>query len=93
MNKAQLVEKVAEVAQTTKVQVETILDSFLGSVQTSVAKGNEVKIVGFGTFAIGARKARMGRNPQSGETIKIPAKKVPKFRSGKEFKDALNSGR
>jgi DNA-binding protein HU-beta len=90
VNKAQLVEKVATETKMTKSQAELVLDATLSTIQKSVQKGDEVKLVGFGTFSKAARKARVGRNPQTGEEVKIPATKVPKFRPGKEFKELLN---
>ena len=65
------------------------MSPFIDGVVKSVKKGNKVAFVGFGTFSVSKRKARTGRNPQTGEPIKIPARKVPKFSAGKTFKDAL----
>ncbi|MBK9293393.1 MAG: HU family DNA-binding protein [Oligoflexia bacterium] len=90
MNKAQLVEKISTDAQCTKAQAEAILDVTIESIKKAVAKGDDVKLVGFGTFSRGKRKARSGRNPQTGAEIQIPASKMPKFKAGKEFKDLLN---
>jgi len=89
MNKAELIEKVASSAATTKAQTERILDSTMDIIRKSVKKGDEVKLVGFGTFTKTKRKARMGRNPQTGRSIKIPAAWYPKFRPGSEFKQML----
>lgn len=89
MNKAQLVEQVAKATTLTKTDVETVLNSSLELIKKSVKKGDDVTLVGFGTFTKSKRKARAGRNPQTGKEIKIPAMTVPKFRAGKEFKNAL----
>ena len=90
MNKAQLVEKVATESKMTKAQTEMILDSTLETIKKTIAKGDDVKLVGFGTFSRGKRKARTGRNPQTGATITIPASRVPRFKAGKEFKEQVN---
>lgn len=89
MNKAQLIEKVAHATDSTKAQTERILDATMETIRRSVKKGDEVKLVGFGTFTKAKRKARMGRNPQTGHAIRIPAAFVPKFRPGTEFKELL----
>ena len=90
MNKAQLVEKVASETRMTKAHIETVLDQAIETIKKTVAKGDDVKLVGFGTFSRGKRKARTGRNPQTGAAIMIPASKVPRFRAGKEFKEQVN---
>lgn len=90
MNKAQLVEKIAGETRMTKVQTEEVLDRALETIKKTVAKGDDVKLVGFGTFSRGKRKARTGRNPQTGVSISIPACKVPRFKAGKEFKESVN---
>ena len=89
MTKAELVEKAAKDAGISKAAAAEALDSFIDSVVKSVKKGNKVALVGFGTFSVSKRKARTGRNPQTGAAIKIPARKVPKFSAGKTFKDAV----
>lgn len=86
MNKAQLIEKVAQETQMTKAETERLLDSTLDIIKKSIKKGDDVKLVGFGTFTKAKRKARTGRNPQTGQSIKIPAGWYPKFRPGSEFK-------
>ena len=86
MNKAELVESIANSTKMTKAQVERVLDTTLDTVKKSVKKGDDVKLVGFGTFAKAKRKARKGRNPQTGKTITIPACNYPKFKAGREFK-------
>ena len=89
MTKAELVEKAAKDAGISKAAAAKALASFIEGVVKSVKKGNKVAFVGFGTFSVSKRKARTGRNPQTGEPIKIPARKVPKFSAGKTFKDAV----
>ncbi len=89
MNKSELIEKVSTEAGLTKAQTERVLDVTLDSIKKTVKKGDEVKLVGFGTFTKTKRKARMGRNPQTGKAIKIPAAWYPKFRPGAEFKDIV----
>ena len=91
MNKAQLIEKIATDVGTTKADTERVLESFVHQVRKCVKKGDDVKLVGFGTFTKTKRKARMGRNPQTGAAIKIPASWAPKFRPGSEFKNLLNN--
>lgn len=86
MNKAELIEAVAKNTKASKAQVERILDCTLDTVKRHVKKGDDVKLVGFGTFAKAKRKARKGRNPQTGKTITIPAANYPKFKAGREFK-------
>ena len=90
MNKAQLVEKLAGRTQLTKVQSESILDATLEIIQDAVSAGEGVKLVGFGTFTIADRKARTGRNPQTGQTFNLPATRVPRFRPGKEFRQFVS---
>jgi DNA-binding protein HU-beta len=89
MNKAELVEKIALHTKIPKVQAEAVLDATLLTITQTVAKGEDVKLVGFGSFSRAVRKSREGRNPKTGETVKIPGTKVPKFKPGKEFKDRL----
>jgi DNA-binding protein HU-beta len=89
MNKAELIEKVAGETGLTKAQTEKMLDTTLDQIRKAVKKGDEVKLVGFGTFLKAKRKARTGRNPQTGKTIKIPATFFPKFRPGAEFKSIV----
>lgn len=86
MNKAELIDAVAKTTKASKAQVERILDTTLDTVKNRVKKGDDVKLVGFGTFAKAKRKARKGRNPQTGKTINIPATTYPKFKAGREFK-------
>jgi len=85
MNKAELIDQIAKDAGLTKAQANEALDSFTGAVVSTLKKGDKVTLVGFGTFSVTARSARNGRNPQTGETLKIKARKVPKFKAGSEF--------
>jgi DNA-binding protein HU-beta len=85
MNKAELIAKIAEDADLTKTQVNLVLDSFINTVTDTLSAGEKVTLVGFGTFSVLTRVARNGRNPKTNETIKIEAKKVAKFKAGKEL--------
>jgi len=85
MNKAELVEAIAAKAGITKTQANEALDGFTETVIKTLKKGDRVTLVGFGTFSVSERSARNGRNPQTGEVIKIKARKVPKFKAGKDF--------
>jgi nucleoid DNA-binding protein len=89
MNKGDLVNEVAKVVSTKKEAVAAV-DTFLSSITGALKKKGAVTLVGFGTFKVDKRKARKGRNPQTGEEIKIKAKNVPKFIAGKALKDAVN---
>ncbi len=89
MSKAELVEKIAEQAKVTKVDAERALNAFITVVTTSLKEGEDVALVGFGTFSIGDRAERQGRNPQTGEVITISAKKVVKFKPGKALKEEV----
>ncbi len=88
MNKAQLIDEVAKVTRTRK-EAESAIDATFAAIQKALKKGAAVTLVGFGTFRVSKRKARTGRNPQTGATIKIAAKKVPVFKAGKSLKDAV----
>jgi DNA-binding protein HU-beta len=88
MNKAELIGEVAKVTCSKKEADEAVSATF-AAIQKALKKGDSVTLVGFGTFRVSKRKARKGRNPQTGEAIKIPAKKVPVFKAGKNFKDAV----
>ncbi len=89
MNKADLINEVAKVVNTKKEAQEAV-DCILSTITKSLKKKNSVSLVGFGTFKVDKRKARKGRNPQTGEEIKIKAKNVPKFVAGKALKEAVN---
>ncbi|WP_092485482.1 HU family DNA-binding protein [Candidatus Ichthyocystis hellenicum] len=90
MNKSELIDVIAAEAEVSKVAAGRALEALLLSIRTTLKKGGTVTLVGFGTFSVGKRAARMGRNPRTGETIKIKSAKVPKFRPGKALKDAIN---
>jgi len=89
MNKAELVTAIADKTKTSKMQTENYLDTMLSIIQKTVSKGEEVKIVGFGSFTRAVRKAKTGRNPKTGQTVKVPNTNVPRFKPGKEFKDIV----
>ena len=91
MNKAELISKIADDAGITKTQANDTLDSFVEAVAKTLKGGGKVTLVGFGTFSVSERSARNGRNPQTGEVIKIKARKVPKFKAGKEFSGKISS--
>jgi len=88
MNKAELIDEVAKVTCSKKEAAEAVNATF-AAIQKALKKGDAVTLVGFGTFGVSKRKARKGRNPQTGETIKIAAKKVPVFKAGKGLKDSV----
>lgn len=90
MNKNELIEKVSDTTGFTKSDTKKFIDSYIEVISKALRKGNDVSLVGFGTFKVTKRKARTGRNPQTGKEIKIPAKKVPAFRAGKALKDIVN---
>jgi DNA-binding protein HU-beta len=90
MNREQLIDKIAGDAKITKVSARAALESVIDAVKKAVKKGDRVGLVGFGTFMMGKRKARIGRNPQTGKEIKILAKKVVRFKAGKEFANFVN---
>ncbi len=92
MNKGELVSAVAERTGMGRGQAGEALDATLGAIVASLKKGEEVKIVGFGTFVVADRAAGVARNPRTGEKVKVPASKAPKFRAGAGLKDALNGG-
>lgn len=90
MNKAELVDKVAEKANVTKKEADTLINAITESVMEAVAAGEKVTLVGFGTFEPRSRAEREGRNPKTGETMKIPASTVPAFSAGKLFKEKVS---
>src|SRR5487761_1950111 len=90
MNKSDLIEAIAKSADISKAAAGRALDATVESIKKALKKGDTVSLVGFGTFKVGKRAARNGRNPRTGATIKIKAAKVPKFRAGKGLKDAVN---
>jgi DNA-binding protein HU-beta len=89
MNKQAIVEAVNGVLNTTKVQAEQVVDKVFDSIVASLKKGEEVSVAGLGIFSVKQRAARDARNPRTGETVKVPAMKVPKFRAAKALKDAV----
>ena len=90
MNKTELIEYIAMNADLSKADAGRALEAAMGAITTTLRKGGAVTLVGFGTFAVGKRAARTGRNPRTGAAVKIKAAKVPKFKAGKGLKDALN---
>lgn len=91
MNKAELIDTVSEKADVSKKEADTIVTAIVNSIMEAVAEGEKVSLIGFGSFEPRARKARDGRNPQTGKTIKIPATTVPAFSAGKGFKEKVAS--
>jgi len=89
MTKAELIEKIASGVKLTKTDASKALDATLDAIKGVLKKGQKVTLVGFGNFSVSKRKARKGRNPKTGEEIKIAAAKVPKFKAGKGLKDAI----
>lgn len=90
MNKSELIDAVAESADLSKADATKAVDAFASTVTDALNQGDQVTLVGFGTFTVRERAARTGRNPRTGETIDIPASKVPGFKAGKALKDAVN---
>ncbi|PZO18540.1 MAG: DNA-binding protein [Leptolyngbya foveolarum] len=91
MNKSELVDAIAEKTETTKADADTMVTALIESIMESVASGEKVSLIGFGSFEPRERKARDGRNPHTGETLKIPATTVPAFSAGKSFKTIVAS--
>ena len=89
MNKSELIEHIAKNADINKAQATRALEATLGAITTMLRKGGAVNLLGFGSFQIGKRSARTGRNPRTGATLKIKAQKVPKFKPGKALRDAV----
>ena len=90
MNKNDLVAQVADSAGMSKADAAKAVDGVFSSISRALSRGNDVRLVGFGTFSVAQRKATQGRNPRTGERIFIPASKQPKFKAGKGLKDAVN---
>ena len=90
MNKGELIDAVAAAADLTKSDATKAVEAFVDTVTRALKKGEQVSIVGFGSFSVKSRAARQGRNPKTGETITIAASKVPGFKAGKALKDAVN---
>ena len=91
MNKEELVQEISKKSKVTQKEANEVLSALIETVQKTVSKGKKVTLVGFGTFEVSERAAREGRNPQTNETMTIPASKAPKFKAGKALKDALNA--
>ncbi len=89
MNKNELIEELSDKTGFTKTDTQKFLNAYIEAIQKALKKGKEVQLVGFGTFKVTNRKARTGRNPQTGKELRIPAKKVPSFRAGKALKDSV----
>ncbi len=89
MTKQELIDKISSGADLTKADAAKALDAFIEGVRVALKKGQKVTLVGFGTFSVAKRKARKGRNPRTGQEIKIAATKIPKFTAGKTLKDAI----
>ncbi|QES87530.1 HU family DNA-binding protein [Rhizosphaericola mali] len=89
MNKAELIAVISEETGITKAQANGAIDSLTGAIELALKKGGKVTLVGFGTFSVSKRKARKGRNPKTGEAIKIKAKKVAHFKAGKQLAEKL----
>lgn len=89
MTKKDLIDHVAETCDMTKADAERVLNCMVDSISGAMAKGDEVAIAGFGVFATSQRKARDARNPRTGDVVKVPAMRVPKFKAGKALKDAV----
>ena len=90
MNKAELIDAIAKETGLTKKDTSAALNAFTATVSKELKKGGSVQLIGFGTFEVGKRAARTGRNPQTGEALKIKAAKTPKFKAGKSLKDLVN---
>jgi DNA-binding protein HU-beta len=90
VNKSELIDQIAKSAEISKAAAGRAVDAAVGAVKSALKNGDMVTLVGFGTFYLGKRAARNGRNPRTGATIKIKAAQVPKFRAGKALKDAVN---
>ena len=91
MTKAQLIDEVARVADLSRKHSELIIDIFFQSIVSALEKGEKIELRGFGSFRIRQRNARQGRNPKTGETVSVPAKRIPYFKPGRELKELLNS--
>lgn len=90
MNKSELISKIAEKSSLTKKDAEKVFNAFVATIEEALLQGDKVQLMGFGSFEVRERKARVGRNPQTNEPLEIPASKVPAFKAGKSLKNALN---
>ena len=93
MNKAELIDHIAENAGISKTQANAAMDAFTSGIVSALQGGDRVTLVGFGTFSVSDRAARNGRNPQTGEVIKIKARRVPKFKAGKDFSTEIGDNK
>ncbi|MFQ5858303.1 MAG: HU family DNA-binding protein [Anaerolineae bacterium] len=93
MNKGELIDRIHQQTNCTKAQCQEVIDTFIDTVRSEVARGGKVQLVNFGTFEQAHRKATTKRNPQTGERIRVPSKVVPRFRAGKEFEARVRRGR
>lgn len=93
MTKADLVERVAKEADMTKKDAEQLVEIIFDSIITSLNKGEKIELRGFGSFRVRQRNARKGRNPKTGDSVNIPAKRVAYFKPGKELKEVINEGK
>ena len=91
MNRTELISAMAENANMSKVDAEKVLKAFIDTVTDELKNGGKVQLVGFGSFEVVERAARIGRNPKDGSTIQVPASKAPKFKAGKALKDIVNA--
>lgn len=91
MTKAQLIEEVARAAELSRKHAELIIDIFFQSIVTALEHGEKIELRGFGSFRIRKRNARQGRNPKTGDTVSVPAKRIPYFKPGRELKELLNA--
>lgn len=91
MNKQELIDAIASSTGTSRSATGEVVDALIGTITTALVKGDSVQLIGFGSFGVGARAARNGRNPATGAEMKIPASKTVKFTAGKAFKDVVNS--
>lgn len=89
MTKAELIEKIAAKAKISKKAANVAINTFVSATTSALKKGERVALVGFGTFSVAKRKARTARNPRTGETINVPARRAPKFKAGRELKKAI----
>lgn len=92
MRKAELVEQIAKRTGITRIEVATVIDSFIAEIREAISNGNEVELRGLGTFTVRDRKARNGINPKTGEAIQVPEKRVPAFRISLDWKKSLSKG-
>ena len=90
MNKSELISKITEKSSLIKKDAEKVFNAFVATIEEALLQGDKVQLMGFGSFEVRERKARVGRNPQTNEPLEIPASKVPAFKAGKSLKNALN---